>query len=77
MVQDQPPEILQAIADEILAIIKSDNPEAQKRAETEALFGEKIKEDHFIDICNITNGLTDFNLESDGGMNEIIAINED
>jgi pre-mRNA-splicing helicase BRR2 len=32
MVQDQPPEILQAIADEILAIIKSDNPEAKKRA---------------------------------------------
>ena len=31
LVQDQPPELLQAIADEILAIIKSDIPEAQKR----------------------------------------------
>jgi hypothetical protein len=43
LVQDQPPEILQAIADEILAIIKSDNPEALKRGEAEALVGEKIK----------------------------------
>jgi hypothetical protein len=77
LVQDQPPEILQAIADEILAIIKSDNPEAKKRAEAEALVGEHIKEDNFIDICNITHTLTDFNMEGEAEFNEIIAINED
>jgi hypothetical protein len=31
LVQDQPPEILQAIADEVLAIIRSDESEEKKR----------------------------------------------
>jgi hypothetical protein len=41
------------------------------------LIGEKIKEDNFIDICNITNMLTDYTLENEEILNEIVAINEE
>jgi hypothetical protein len=76
-VTDQPPETLQAIADEILAIIKGDHSDDQKIAEASALIGEKIKEDNFIDICNITKMLSDYTLENEEALNEIVAINEE
>jgi hypothetical protein len=49
-----------AIADEILAIIKSDSSEQKKKADSEILFGEKIKEDLFIDLSNLANTITDY-----------------
>ena len=78
LVQDQPPELLQAIADEILAIIRSsDIEESKKRIEAETLVGAKIPEDTFIDLCNVTKSLSDYAMEVEEGLNEIVAINED
>lgn len=43
LVQDQPPDLLQAIADEVLAIIRSDVAEDKKKIDVEALVGSRIR----------------------------------
>lgn len=75
MVQDQPPELLQAIADEILAIIRGNEVDLKKKIDTEALVGAKIREDTFIDLCNVAKSLSDYAMDVEEGLNDIVAIN--
>ena len=75
MVQDQPPELLQAIADEILAIIRGNEVDLKKKIDTEALVGAKIREDTFIDLCNVAKSLSDYAMDAEEGLNDIVAIN--
>lgn len=75
--QDQPPDLLQAIADEVLAIIRGNDPDVKKKIDSEALIGAKIDPDAFIDLCNVAKGLTDYAIDPEEGLNEVIAINED
>ena len=76
-VQDQPPDLLLAIADEMLAIIHGDEPDAKKKADIEGLAGQKIGEDMFINICNAGKSLSDYAMEEEGPNDGIVAINED
>ena len=77
LVQDQPPDLLQAIADEVLAIIRGNDPDIKKKIDSETLIGGKIDPDAFIDLCNVAKALTDYAIDPEEGLNEVIAINED
>jgi hypothetical protein len=61
----------------VLALIHSDEPDIAKKVKTEDLVGIKIKEDLFIDLCNVGKSLSDYAVEGDYNLNEIVAINED
>ena len=41
------------------------------------MVGGKVREDIFIDLCNVAKTLSDYSLEGQEGLNEIVAIDED
>ena len=77
LVLDQSPEILHAIADEVLASIRGNDTDAQKKAFAETMLTAKLTEDTFIDLCNVAKTLTDYAVEPQPALNEIVAINSD
>ena len=49
----------------------------KKKTETECIVGRKIEEDIFINLSNVAKSLSDYSVEMEGGMEEIVAIDED
>lgn len=43
----------------------------------EAIIGDKIDQENFLDLVNISKTITDYHLDEDQAMNEEIAIDED
>ena len=76
MVEDQPPETLMGIADEVLAIIRGEGNEATKRGEAEKLMG-RVQEEAFIDLCNTAKNITDYNIEEEEPADDIVAVDEE
>lgn len=67
-----------SMADNILAIILSDTSQHLKKAETESIIGEKLKEQKFIDLSNVAHSLTDYRVDDDEmAREEIVNIDED
>ena len=78
IVEDFTQEALVSMADEVLAIIRGEGTEDEKKVNAEAILSEKIAQEKFFDLVNIAKGITDYDVENEDQMaEEDIAIDDE
>ena len=53
------------MTDEILAIMKGNESEIEKKINMEAILGDKIEQEQFLDLLNICQTITDYQVEEE------------
>ena len=60
IVEDHSQDTLISMADEVLAIIRGEGNDEEKKLNMEAIFGERVSHEHFFDLSNIAKTITDY-----------------
>lgn len=79
IVEDHSQDTLISMADEVLAIIRGEGNDEEKKLNMEAIFGERVSHEHFFDLSNIAKTITDYEVQKNEEMAEedIAIIEED